>query len=58
MPYLILKREGPRPYKIVRRGTGTVVGTSKTRRDAEASVRARCMGEHGGLFTRKRLPRG
>jgi hypothetical protein len=46
MPYLVKKGTGARPYKIVRRRTGEVVGTSKTFKDAEASIRARYRGEH------------
>lgn len=46
MPYLVKKVAGPRPYKIVRRDTGEIVGTSKTLADAKASIRARYMGEH------------
>lgn len=46
MPYLVKKGKGARSYKIVRRDTGEIVGTSKTRADAEASIRARYMGEH------------
>jgi len=48
MPYTIVKRSGARPYKIINKNTGKTVGTSKTRKDAEASVRARYRGEHIG----------
>ncbi len=54
MPYLVRKGTGARPYKIVRRDTGEVVGTSKTRSDAEASIRARYWGEHGHTSRRAR----
>jgi hypothetical protein len=40
MPVKVEKRSGSRPYKIVER-SGTVVGSSATRKDAEASARAR-----------------
>lgn len=45
MPYKIVKRSGARPFKIIKKTTGEVVGTSKTRKDAEASIRARYMGK-------------
>lgn len=44
MPYRIVKRSGKRPWKILDRA-GRVVGTSKTKGAAEASVRARHAGE-------------
>lgn len=47
MPYSIVKRgNGERPWKIINKNTGKVVGTSKTKEDAKASVRARYMGEN------------
>jgi hypothetical protein len=36
-----------RPWKIVKKNTGKVVGSSKTRKDAEASIRARYAKEKG-----------
>jgi hypothetical protein len=45
MPYTIRKQSGPRPYKIVKPNTGKVVGSSVTKKDAEASIRARWAGE-------------
>ena len=41
MPYSIRKGKGSRPYKIVNKRTGKQVGSSKTKRQAQASVRAR-----------------
>jgi hypothetical protein len=41
MPYKVVKRSGERPWKIIKTTTGEVVGSSKTKEDAEASVRAR-----------------
>lgn len=38
MPYDIKKGKGPRPWKIIRTDTGTVVGTSKTKKDAIGSM--------------------
>lgn len=45
MPYKIRKGSGARPYKIVNKNTGKVVGTSKTMSKAKASVRARYANE-------------
>lgn len=45
MPYKVVKRKGDRPWKIVNKNTGEVVGTSKTKKEAQASVRARYSGE-------------
>ena len=46
MPWKVEKRgEGARPYKVVKAPTGKVVGSSATRRAAEASVRARYAAE-------------
>ena len=42
MPYKVVKGKGKRPWKILK--AGRVVGTSLTKKDAEASVRARHMG--------------
>ncbi len=47
MPYKIEKRKGPKPWKIIRKTDGKVVGSSATKSDAQASVRARLAGEHG-----------
>ena len=41
MPYRISKGKGSRPYKIINKNTGKQVGSSKTKKDAQASVRAR-----------------
>lgn len=41
MPYKVVKRGGPRPYKIVKKTTGKTVGSSRTMVKARASVRAR-----------------
>ena len=46
MPYRIEKRGGKRPYKIIRKTDGVVVGTSVSKEEAEASVRARYAGEN------------
>lgn len=46
MPYEVDNRGGTRPFKIVNKISGKVVGSSETRANAEASIRARHMGEH------------
>jgi len=43
MPYKIKKTTGKKPYKII--ADGKIVGSSASRRDAEASIRARYSGE-------------
>ena len=61
MPYRIEYQEGhrnskgePAPWVIVNADREEIVGSSQTRETAEASVRARLAGEHGGLKARKR----
>lgn len=46
MPYRIALRSGKRPYKIIKKSTGKVVGSSKTKEDAEAAIRAIYANEH------------
>jgi hypothetical protein len=47
MPYKIKEVKGDkRPFKIVNTDKNKVVGSSKTRKDAEASIRARHAGKH------------
>lgn len=41
MPWKVVKRSGPRPYKIIRSDTGEVVGSSVTKKKATDSVKAR-----------------
>jgi hypothetical protein len=41
MPYKIEKRSGKRPWKIIKKSTGKVIGSSKTKENAKASIRAR-----------------
>ncbi len=48
MPYSIQYVKGAvRPWKIINKRTGKVVGSSKSRKAAQASVRARHAGEKG-----------
>lgn len=60
MPYKVVKRTGAKPWKIVRmepspggRSGHETVGSSTSKKKAEASVRARLGGEHG-MKKRKR----
>lgn len=48
MPYTVVKRTGPRPFKIVRKTDGKTVGSSRTRAEAQASIRARYANEKKG----------
>lgn len=41
MPWTLRRGTGKKPYKIVKKGTGKVVGSSKTKKMAKASIRAR-----------------
>lgn len=45
MPYKVTKGSGSKPYKIRRSDTGKIVGASKTKANALASVRARMAAE-------------
>jgi len=45
MPYKIEKRTGDRPWKIISKDTGKVVGSSVTKAQAQASIRARYANE-------------
>ena len=54
MPYKIVKRTGARPWKIINIDRNEVVGSSVTKKMAEASARARLAGEHGGFRRRTR----
>jgi len=47
MPYRVERRTGERPYKIINKSTGKVVGSSASKQKAESSVKARLAGEHG-----------
>jgi hypothetical protein len=47
MPYSIKKGKGARPWKIIRKTDGKTVGSSKTKANAQASIRARMQNESG-----------
>ncbi len=60
MPYRIEYRQGhrnskgePAPWVIINADREEIVGSSQTKDTAEASIRARLAGEHGGLKSRK-----
>jgi hypothetical protein len=60
MPYRIEYREDhknskgePAPWVIINADRNEIVGSSHNKETAEASVRARLAGEHGGLKARK-----
>ena len=60
MPYTIRKsknKKDPRPWKIVRKDTGVVVGTSKTRKDAIGSIAHRMDAEKRKVRRRKKRTR-
>jgi hypothetical protein len=40
MPYRITQRSGDRPWKIIKKSTNKVVGSAKTKEEAEASIKA------------------
>ena len=45
MPYKVEKRSGARPYKIIKTTTGKVVGSSVSKSQAQASIRAKYANE-------------
>ena len=47
MPVHVEHRTGSRPWKVVETETGRVVGSSKSKTDAESSARARNAAKHG-----------
>jgi len=50
MPYKIeYKKDEQRPYKIINIDRNQVVGSSLTLQDAQATIRARLVGEHKKL---------
>lgn len=54
MPYKVVKKSGPKPYKIVNKQTGKVVGSSASKSAAQSSVRARMGAHHGWKPTGKK----
>jgi hypothetical protein len=45
MPYKVVKKSGSKPYKIIKTTTGKIVGSSTSKKNAKASVRARYWAE-------------
>lgn len=47
MPYHILYKKGTaKPWKLIKTATGEIVGSSETKKEAEASIKARYAGEY------------
>ncbi len=57
MPYRIVKKSGSKPWKIVSKETGRIVGSSTTKTKAEASARIRMAADHGWRPTGKPMRR-
>jgi hypothetical protein len=55
MPYKIIKRSGKKPWKIIALATGKVVGSSTSKKKAEASARIRLAADHGWKPTGRKL---
>ncbi len=47
MPVKVRKGSGSKPFKVVEKATGKVVGSSTTKAKAESSARARNAAKHG-----------
>jgi len=47
MPWKVVKRDGPKPWKIIRADTGKIVGSSTTKAKALASMRIRYAAKEG-----------
>ena len=54
MPVKVVKGSGARPWKIVEKETGKVVGSSATKEKAQSSARARNASAHGWKPTGKK----
>lgn len=52
-PVTARKQSGKKPYKIVEKATGKVVGSSTSMAKAKSSARARNAAKHGWRPTRK-----
>jgi len=53
-PVKVKKGTGSRPYKIVEKDTGKIVGSSKTKANAQRSANARNAARHGWKPTGKK----
>jgi hypothetical protein len=47
-------KDEPAPWVIINEDRNEIVGSSQTKETAEASIRARFAGEHGGFKSEKR----
>lgn len=54
MPVTVRKGSGKRPWKVVEKATGKVVGSSTSKANAQGSANARNAARHGWKPTRKR----
>jgi hypothetical protein len=54
MPVTVRKGSGKKPYKIVEKATGKVVGSSESKEKAQASANARNAAKHGWKPTGKK----
>lgn len=54
MPVKVRKGSGVKPYKIVEKSTGKVVGSSTSRAKAQSSANARNAARHGWKPTGKK----
>ncbi len=55
MPYKVVKRSGKKPWKIIAIKTGKIVGSSTSKKKAEASARIRLAVDHGWKPTGHKL---
>ncbi len=53
MPVVVRKRSGKKPWKVVEKSTGKVVGSSTSRVKAQSSANARNAARHGWRPTGK-----
>ena len=53
MPVKVEKRKGKRPWKIVEKNTGKVVGSALTKGNAQKSANARNASRHGWKPTKR-----
>ena len=54
MPYKLKHGSGAKPWKIINKATGKQVGSSKTKEEAQSSIKARMGSEHGWKPTGKK----
>ena len=57
MPVSVREGSGPKPFKIVEKATGKLVGASKTKEKATSAMKLRNAITEGGFRPRKRNPK-